>query len=55
MNARDFIATSPELTRIAEPVSSQYEAAGIIAALDGKPVLFENVDEGRRVLSGFCA
>ncbi|MHB0877310.1 MAG: UbiD family decarboxylase, partial [Anaerolineae bacterium] len=46
---------SPELTRIAEPVSSQYEAAGIIAALDGKPVLFENVDEGRRVLSGFCA
>lgn len=55
MNVREFIANSPHLTRIAKPVSSRYEAAAIIAALDGKPVLFDNVDDHRRVISGVCA
>jgi 2,5-furandicarboxylate decarboxylase 1 len=55
MNVRDFVANSPNVARIAAPVSSQYEAAAIIAALDGRPVLFDNVDGHKRVISGICA
>jgi len=41
--------------RIDKPVSSHLEAAGIIAALDGSPVYFSNVNGGWRLLSGFCS
>jgi 2,5-furandicarboxylate decarboxylase 1 len=34
-----------ELTKITKPVSTEYELAGIIAALSEKPVIFENVKE----------
>jgi 2,5-furandicarboxylate decarboxylase 1 len=34
-----------ELTKITKPVSTEYEMAGIIAALGEKPVMFENVKE----------
>jgi UbiD family decarboxylase len=52
---RQFLDQDKELVRIDAPVSSQLEAAGILAALDGKPVLLTNVDGGWRVLSGLCA
>ena len=55
MNLREFIEREPDLVRIETPTSSHLQAAGIIAALDGKPVLFSHVDEGWRVLSGFCS
>jgi 2,5-furandicarboxylate decarboxylase 1 len=45
---RDFIEQlqkRDELTKITKPVSTEYEMAGIIAALSEKPVFFENVKE----------
>ena len=45
---RDFIEqlqNKGELTKIAKPVSTEYEMAGIIAALGEKPIYFENVKE----------
>jgi 2,5-furandicarboxylate decarboxylase 1 len=45
---RDFIEQlqkKGELTKITKPVSTEYEIAGIIAALGEKPVIFENVRE----------
>jgi 2,5-furandicarboxylate decarboxylase 1 len=45
---RDFIEKlqkKGELTKITKPVSTEYEIAGIIAALGEKPVFFENVKE----------
>ncbi|MGQ9553544.1 MAG: UbiD family decarboxylase [Anaerolineae bacterium] len=55
MTLREFIERCDRLVHIDKPVSSHLEAAGIIAALDGSPVYFSNVDGGKRVLSGFCA
>jgi len=55
LTLREFIAWAPDLVTIDKPVSSHLEASGVIAALDGSPVLFTNVDAGQRVLSGFCA
>lgn len=48
MGLREFIEElqkSDELTKISKPVSTEYEMAGIIAALGEKPVYFENVKE----------
>ena len=48
MGLRSFISElqkSGELTTITKPVSTEYEMAGIIAALGEKPVYFENVKE----------
>ena len=48
MGLRNFIEelqNKGELTRITKPVSTEYEMAGIIAALGEKPVYFENVKE----------
>jgi UbiD family decarboxylase len=48
LNLRSFIASlqkSGELTKITEPVSTEYELAGIINALGEKPVFFENIKE----------
>ncbi|MCL5876626.1 MAG: UbiD family decarboxylase [Candidatus Bathyarchaeota archaeon] len=48
MTLRGFIEElqkSGELTKITKPVSTEYEIAGIIAALSEKPVYFENVKE----------
>ncbi len=48
MGLRNFIEQlqkTNELTKITKPVSTEYEMAGIIAALGEKPVLFENVKE----------
>jgi len=48
MGLRNFIdelETKGELTKITKPVSTDYEMAGIIAALGEKPVFFENVKE----------
>jgi UbiD family decarboxylase len=48
MDLRSFInllQKSGELTKITEPVSTEYELAGIINALGEKPVFFENVKE----------
>ncbi len=48
MELRRFIETldkAGELTRIKKPVSTEYELAGIIAALGEKPTYFEKVKE----------
>jgi anhydromevalonate phosphate decarboxylase len=48
MGLRNFIdelQKKGELTTITAPVSTEYEVAGIIAALGEKPVFFENVKE----------
>ena len=48
MGLRNFIEQlqkNGELTKITKPVSTEYEMAGIIAALGEKPVFFENVKE----------
>ncbi len=48
MGLRNFIEQlqkTNELTKITKPVSTEYEMAGIIAALGEKPVMFENVKE----------
>ncbi|MCL2691692.1 MAG: UbiD family decarboxylase [Candidatus Bathyarchaeota archaeon] len=48
MDLRSFIESlqkSGELTKIAEPVSTEYEIAGVINALNESPIFFENVKE----------
>ena len=48
MGLREFIVQlqkSGELTKVTKSVSTEYEMAGIINALDEKPVYFENVKE----------
>jgi UbiD family decarboxylase len=48
MGFRNFIKAldkNGELTKIAKPVSTEYEIAGIISALGEKPVYFEKVKE----------
>jgi UbiD family decarboxylase len=48
MGFRNFIKAldkNGELTKIAKPVSTEYEMAGIISALGEKPVYFEKVKE----------
>ena len=48
MGLRNFIESldkNGELTRIAQPVSTEYELAGIINALGEKPVYFEKIKE----------
>jgi UbiD family decarboxylase len=41
----DELQKNGELTKITKPVSTEYEMAGIIAAMGEKPVCFENVKE----------
>jgi 2,5-furandicarboxylate decarboxylase 1 len=41
----DELQKNGELTKITKPVSTEYEIAGIIAALSEKPIFFENVKE----------
>lgn len=48
MSFRDYISVlekQGKLVRIKKPVSRDFEAAGILKALDGKPVLFEKIKE----------
>jgi len=48
LDLRSFIESlqkSGELTKIAEPVSTEYEIAGVINALGERPIFFENVKE----------
>jgi len=48
LDLRSFIESlqkSGELTKIAEPVSTEYEIAGVINALNESPIFFENVKE----------
>jgi anhydromevalonate phosphate decarboxylase len=48
VSLRNFIEqlqNKGELTKITQPVSTEYEMAGIIAALGEKPVYFENIKE----------
>ncbi len=40
------------LVKIQKPVSTKYEAAGALKALDGKPVLFESVKESEMKIIG---
>ncbi len=54
MTPREFIERDSDLIRVTKPVSSDLEAAGVIAAAGDAPVLFEDVG-GWRVLSGFTA
>jgi UbiD family decarboxylase len=44
-NFLEQLQKTNELTKITKPVSTEYEMAGIIAALSEKPVYFENVKE----------
>lgn len=59
MGLRNFIEqlqNKGELTKITKPVSTEYEMAGIIAALGEKPVYFENVKESNiPVVAGFVS
>jgi UbiD family decarboxylase len=60
MSFRDFIkqtAESRDLITIEKPVSVFYELANVAHALEGRPVLFENIIEhpGRRVCAGPCS
>ena len=60
MSLRDFIeqaAGSDDLVTIEKPVSVEYEVANVAHALDGRPVLFEQIKghPGWRVLSGPCS
>jgi UbiD family decarboxylase len=41
----ELLQKSGELTKIIEPVSTEYELAGVINALSEKPVFFENIKE----------
>jgi len=52
----DLLQKSGELTKITKPVSTEYELAGIINALEEKPVFFENVKEsGFPVIAGLVS
>ncbi|MDX1687060.1 MAG: UbiD family decarboxylase [Candidatus Promineifilaceae bacterium] len=60
MSLRDFIdqaAASGDLVTIAKPVSVEYEVANVAHALEGRPILFEQIAgyPGWRVLSGPCS
>jgi len=59
MNLRRFIhatGESGDLIAISRPVDPFLEMAPVIAALDGRPVLFEQVTGSQfRVLSGQCS
>ncbi|MDX1689132.1 MAG: UbiD family decarboxylase [Candidatus Promineifilaceae bacterium] len=60
MSLRDFIeqaAVSGDLVTIERPVSVEYEVANVAHALEGRPVLFEQIEghPGWRVLSGPCS
>lgn len=59
LNLRTFIDTvreSGDLVTIQKPVDPYLEMAPVIAALDGRPVLFESVAGSQfRVLSGQCS
>lgn len=60
MSLRDFIeqtATSGDLVTIDKPVAVEYEVANVAHALEGRPILFEEIKgyPGWRVLSGPCS
>lgn len=60
MSFRKFIRQAEEsgdLIKIDRPVSTSYELANVAHALDGRPVLFENIVEhpGWRVCAGPCS
>ncbi|MCX8189785.1 MAG: UbiD family decarboxylase [Candidatus Diapherotrites archaeon] len=55
MDFRSFIQKldkSKELIKVSKPVSKRFEAAAILKALDGKPVLFENIKESQFKVAG---
>lgn len=60
MSFRNFInqaRESGDLITINRPVSTEYELANVAHALEGKPVLFENIrhHDGWRICSGVCS
>ena len=59
MDLREFIEhldKTNQLTKIKKNVSSDCEIANILNKLDGKPVLFENVDDQKiKVVGGLCS
>jgi len=60
MNVREFLeetAVSDDLTTINKPVNVKYELANVAHALEGRVVLFEQIEEYPewRVVAGLCA
>lgn len=60
MSLRDFIeqaAVSGDLVIVDKPVSVKYEVANVAHALEGRPILFEQIADhpGWQVLSGPCS
>lgn len=60
MDVRSFLQWAEErgaLVRVGQPVDPYLELAGVISALDGRPVLFQEVSNhpGWRVVTGMCA
>ena len=59
MNLRTFLSQAEEaehLIRIRRAVDPHYEMARVIAALDGRPLLFENVvGSPYRIVAGICS
>ena len=53
----DSVAASGDLITINHPVSTTYEIANVAHALEGRPVLFNNIEEfpGWRSCSGVCS
>ncbi|MCK5473974.1 MAG: UbiD family decarboxylase [Candidatus Aenigmarchaeota archaeon] len=55
MNLRSYIKkldAEKKLIRIKKPVASKYEAANILAELDGTPVIFENINDHKIQVAG---
>jgi UbiD family decarboxylase len=60
MSFRNFInqaRDTGDLITIVKPVSTEYEVANVAHALEGKPVLFENIEgySGWRICAGVCS
>jgi 2,5-furandicarboxylate decarboxylase 1 len=54
---REALEREPRLLRVSRPVSRRFEAAGLLHALDDRPVLLEQVRESRLRVAGnlFCS
>ena len=54
---RELLAREPQLLRVQRPVSRRLEAAGLLHALDGRPLLLEAVRESCLPVAGnlFCS
>jgi len=52
MSLRRFLEREPGLLRVGRPVSRHLEAAGLLKALDGEPVLLEQVEDSALPVAG---